>query len=389
VEREVAPGEWETYADQSGEVPVTLRFPSAEDVPAYVEGGHRWPWTAHFEAFVSPFDTGERPRATPPGSYRFVVDGERRSGGQAVPYHVESDPFEVKPWSGITVEGFRLETDGTMSFTVGPRSTYTVGGPASEVDVVGGGPELEAEIGPIDYPDSYESPARFIQNRRTAYRDPHTPGDPSKLEWFCFTCSFRPWIDAGDAESAEVTIVEESTGTVERVAATFSDGRWRTQRTLQPGELAVVESGGVRDPHGNLNGTPSNVLSGGPVPPPPPPPPGDCETLLTGTGDDDSLAGGGASELLLGLDGDDVLRGRAGDDCLFGGNGRDLLRGGPGGDTLEGGAKPDRYEAGTGDDRVFSVGQGREVIDCGPGEDRARVGRVDEVRRCERVRRGR
>lgn len=243
-----------------------------------------------------------------------------------MPYHLESDPFEVSPWSGITVEDFRLEPDGTMSFTVGPRHTYTVGGPGSDVDVQGGGPQIEAEIGPIDYPDTYDSPARFI--------------------------------------------------------------RWVTSRTLAPGEIAVVETGGVEDPYADFNGGPSIVLSGGPEPPPPPPP-GACEVLRTGTGLADQLLGDDSPELLLGLDGNDLISGGDGDDCLFGGHGADVLRGGNGDDQLDGGRSRDHLNAGPGDDRIFSVGQGRERVNCGAGEDRAHVGRVDRVRRCEHVRRGR
>jgi hypothetical protein len=406
VEREISPGQWETYADQSGELPVTLEFPASTDVPSYLTGGAAWEWTAHFEAFVSPFDTGERPLATPPGSYRFVVEGERRDGGGPVAYHLESEAFEVSPWSGITVDDFRLEGDGTMSFAVGPRSSYTVGGPSSDVAVEGAGPEIEAEIGPVDYPDSYESEARFIRNRRTAYRDPGAPGDPAQLEWFCFTCSFRPWVDAGDAETAEVTIIEEASGDTERVSATLSGGRWRTTRTLEGGEVAVVERGAVEDEHGNFNGAASNVLSGGPAPPPPPP--GACGTLRTGTGAGEELLGDDASELLLGLDGDDVLDGGGGDDCVHGGGGDDVARGGEGNDQVFGNRGDDRVRGGAGDDYlepgfgtdVIKGGSGDDVvrsgqrggdkIDCGSGRDKATlIGRHDRVRRCEKVKRGR
>ncbi len=45
----------------------------------------------------------------------------------------------MRPWDGITVEDLRLEPNRTVSFQVGPRRV------------------LEGEeIGPIDYPDSYE-----------------------------------------------------------------------------------------------------------------------------------------------------------------------------------------------------------------------------------------
>lgn len=263
VQRRAAGGDWRPYADQSGELPVTLRFPEGEDVASYLVGGQDWHWTAHFEAFVSPFDTGERPLATPAGSYRFVVDGMRRSGGAPQAYHLVSEVFEVKPWSGITVDDFRLEPDRTMSFRVGPRSSYTVGGSASEVEVVGDGPALEAEIGPLDYPDSYDSPTRFIDSRRTAYRDPAAPGDASRLEWFCFACSFRPWIDAGDAARAFVRIRSAATGAlIARVEARPQGDRWVTTRSLGPGETAVVAAGDVRDAYGNRNGAASSQLAG-------------------------------------------------------------------------------------------------------------------------------
>ena len=71
---------WEDYADGSGELPVTLKFPQGADVPSYLSGGQRWEWTAHFEAFASRFDLGDRPRATPAGTYRFVVEGRAPRG---------------------------------------------------------------------------------------------------------------------------------------------------------------------------------------------------------------------------------------------------------------------------------------------------------------------
>ena len=77
-----------------------------------------------------------------------------------------------------------MEPDGRVSLRVGPRHTLDVNGK--------GGPDIKDEIGPIDYPDSYDSPARFITPEREFYRDPAAPADPAKLEWFCFHCSLRP-----------------------------------------------------------------------------------------------------------------------------------------------------------------------------------------------------
>ncbi|HEX8104209.1 MAG TPA: neutral/alkaline non-lysosomal ceramidase N-terminal domain-containing protein, partial [Solirubrobacteraceae bacterium] len=254
VERRVD-GRWEPYADQSGEIPTTLKFPAGEDVPAHETGSFEWEWTATFEAFVAPFDTGARGRATPTGEYRFVVDGRRRSGGAAKPYHLVSRTFAVQPWSGIVAEDLRRD-DGTLSFRLGPRHRYDA--TADNQPTIPG-----VEIGPIDYPDSYASTVRFVRNQREARRDPAAPLDPAKLEWYCFTCSFRPWIDAGDARTAVVRITRAD-GRIERVKAVADGDRWRATATLAAGDSAVVAPGGVLDAWGNRNGAPSNVIA---VPP--------------------------------------------------------------------------------------------------------------------------
>ncbi len=127
VERKTGPGpdDWEPYADQTGELPVTLKFPRTQDAPAYTQGDQQWHWTARFEAMVAgdedqPINTGDRAAATPAGTYRFMVEGQRREGGQVTDYEVTSEDFEVRPWDGILVQDFKLEGDSTMSFQIGP-----------------------------------------------------------------------------------------------------------------------------------------------------------------------------------------------------------------------------------------------------------------------------
>ena len=414
VQRQTAGG-WRDFADQSGEIPVTLEFPQAEDGPAYLQDDQQWRWTAHFEAFVAPFDTGSDDRATPAGTYRFVVDGLRRSGGEAVPYHLESEPFDVRPWSGITAEDFRREDDGTLSFRIGPRSRYDVpaGGDenARPVAPLGNGPAIpDVEIGPIDYPDAYQSPARFIDHKRYARRDPAAPGDESRLEWFCFACSFRPWIDAGDATTADVTIVDAN-GTATVPARQIGD-RWVTDDVLQGGQTAFVEVGGVQDQYGNYNGARSAVVSlGGPPPPPlppeskpPTPPPGPgvppgvggetpggyteggrCQAETAGTAAADKLFGTKGSDLLRGFGGRDRLSGGAGRDCLRGGAERDRVKGGAGDDLLAGGRGSDLLRGGRGDDDIRAARGRGDFVDCGPGSDRVTVGRRDVTRGCERI----
>ena len=239
---------WVAWEDQSGEIPVTVEYPTAEDTPAYLSGGQRWHWTATFEAFAADFDTGNGTTYTPAGTYRFVAEGHRREAAGVVPYRVESRAFEVRPWSGITVEDLRVEPDGTAGFEVGPRHTYQVGDP-----------QFAAEVGPIDYPDSYSSPVRFIRNERTPMLDPAAPRDPSRIEWYCFTCTFRPWLDTGDARSAAFTFVLD--GRTRTVRAVERDGRWYSASPLEPGESARVDAGAVRDAYGDYNGSASATVT--------------------------------------------------------------------------------------------------------------------------------
>jgi hypothetical protein len=231
VERKVGT-DWQPFADQSGEVPVTLKFPELAGAAAYL-AGQRWEWTAHFEAFVSDIDTGSG-RATPPGTYRFVADGVYRDESGREDYSVVSRPFDVKPWDGITVEDLRVEPDRAVSFRVGPRS----------------------EVGPIDYPNSYDAPrkAAFIREQRVAMRD--RPPNQDRITYFCFTCSFRPWLDAGDATRATVTIVS-SGGVTKTVPAFQRDGRWLTSYRLDAGQAAFVAAGALVDAWGNFNGSDS------------------------------------------------------------------------------------------------------------------------------------
>jgi hypothetical protein len=298
VQRRVG-GRWMAYADQSGEVQTTLEFPQGEEVASYLSGSYRWEWTAHFEAFISPFDTGERPRATPVGRYRFVVDGRRQEGGDQVPYHLTSRVFRVGRWDGITVPRLAVR-GGRVRGTVGPRAVYKVPRvrePGDEPPDCGTGdadgcpaagsraaatpsagadaPKLRecqdletaegkvtAVVGPIDYPDSYDSPARFVTTDRTVCRDPVAPNDPRRFEWYCFECSFRPWLDVARVSCAE-TIVVRRDGSIDRVSASVLGARFSAPTRLRRGEAAVVARGGIRDANGERNGEASALVSRG------------------------------------------------------------------------------------------------------------------------------
>ena len=158
----------------------------------------------------------------------------------------------MEAWDGITVEDLRAERAGRISFTVGPRRKLTVSS---------GGPSIQAEIGPIDYPDSYASPIRFIDDARQAFRDPAAPSDPARLEWYCFACSFRPWADTGRPDRAWLTVVRAD-GTQERLRAQWRGDRFVVSRPLKRKERAYVAAGDVTDAFGNVNGQPSADVKG-------------------------------------------------------------------------------------------------------------------------------
>ncbi len=257
VERLVR-GAWQEYADGSGEVPVTLKFPQPGDIPSYLGADQPWHWTAHFEAFVAPFELGDRPRATPRGRYRFTVRGQRKEGGAVRPYSVTSREFEVREWPGITVGDARMNRRTRRAgFRIGPRTQHAI-------KAEGRQPALRDEIGPIDFPDSYRSPARFVREARTAIRDEDAPADPGRLEWYCFDCSFRPWADSADAKAVAVELVATD-GSRRRVAARRKAGRWVASEAVPRGGYAFVPPGCARDAWGDLNGAGSKVIGRGKV----------------------------------------------------------------------------------------------------------------------------
>jgi hypothetical protein len=137
------------------------------------------------------------------------------------------------------VSDLRREPDGTASLALGPRH----------------------DVGPIDFPDTYTHAdrARFVRLERTFVRDPAAPSDPSRYEWYCLTCSFRPWMDATDGSAVTVTYTNGGGHTRTAPAHRVGD-RWVTSLPLRPGEHAQVRAGDARDAWGDFNGEPSPVL---------------------------------------------------------------------------------------------------------------------------------
>jgi Ca2+-binding RTX toxin-like protein len=125
--------------------------------------------------------------------------------------------------------------------------------------------------------------------------------------------------------------------------------------------LTEVEGGGDPDPE-----PPAEPPSSPPSAPPTPAPPAPAPPSGTPRGD-----------ILIGTSEDDVIFGRGGADRIFGKGGRDRLFGGPGRDRIYGGP---------GADLILARGGGADFVDCGDGNDVARIDGSDRVRRCEQVR---
>lgn len=133
---------------------------------------------------------------------------------------------------------------------------------------------------------------------------------------------------------------------------------------------------------------------------------------ITGAGAVDCLQGGPGNDQLAGEGGRDRLDGGSGDDDLSGGDDDDQLSGAAGADTLSGEAGTDALRGGDGNDRISEVGDGyrkgetidvgsnvisggagadtvnaangrRDRINCGPGQDRATIDRIDRLEDCE------
>jgi hypothetical protein len=231
-------GRWVEFADQSGEIPVTVAYPSPEPV-SYRAGGQVWKWTATFEAFVSRFPLvdpqGRAYTATPTGTYRFVVHGVWRKGNADAAYTRISNPFEVKPWNGITVEDARVDS-GRLTFSAGP--THQISEPrvrrTDRAPLVAGDAPVPFRIGPVDFPDTAKDQkatgARFLTNVRG-----YSAASPTAVEHYCLDCSFRPWLDATGDLIARVTVGHKS-----EELRPDEAGRFRSDMTLKAGDTARI-----------------------------------------------------------------------------------------------------------------------------------------------------
>src|SRR4051794_9085399 len=243
--------DWQPFADGSGEVPLTLKYPQSSegtfDPAAIAEGvvGYRaqpqeWKWTATFEAFVSQFPLvdmqGNTYTATPPGEYRFEVHGQWHRDGTVKDYTRTSRTFTVSPWSGITVDGAQTDSGGHVVFGAGPShdvKEQTIRSTTRPPFAANDAP-YPFTIGPMDFPDAAKDQkatgARFLNTLRG-----YSGSSPAEVEHYCLDCTFRPWLDATDRVTAQVKIG----GTTETVDPE-SGGRFKTAAVLQPGQTATI-----------------------------------------------------------------------------------------------------------------------------------------------------
>ncbi|MEA2646880.1 MAG: hypothetical protein QOE92_1963 [Chloroflexota bacterium] len=289
VEREVAPGQWVTQGNSFGDVQVDIEYPEKlkNSTATYRSGSFTWKWHAHFEAFDSDIDTASFGRQTPAGTYRFVVNGNHRTGvvPKTKPYTVISSNFQVKPWEGITVPTIQLDGDGHVSFSVGPTVVRDY-----NTDEYKNNPQNPAHmhpetVGPIAYPDVYQTSAYptsaqtgdhiFPRIQRNEIVDQH--GVNTHQRW-CFSCSFRPWKDTGTVASAMLHVTH-SDGTTTDIPTAQGSGAsaaspWRSGTTLAPCDSAQVLRAGIHDTFGEFNGGASAIVqapsaNGAPCPTPP------------------------------------------------------------------------------------------------------------------------
>jgi Ca2+-binding RTX toxin-like protein len=91
------------------------------------------------------------------------------------------------------------------------------------------------------------------------------------------------------------------------------------------------------------------------------------------------------AKTINGNDRDNVLFGTERADTIRGFGGEDVIFGLDGGDTLNGGRGQDEVFGGNGNDEIKTVDRSEDLIFCGPGRDRVRANRGDDLFDCERV----
>ena len=155
-------GQWQNFADMSGEVQTRVHWPAG--LPGVAEaysGQFAWEWTANFEAYQAfPARLG----STPVGDYRFVVDGCINDGAEAPDSNLQNRVTNLLP------DALPLQGNGCP----GGARPYQLASESFSVTAFAGG----------DIPRSYVSALPFVEDR---------PDSANRDSRVCETCTFRPW----------------------------------------------------------------------------------------------------------------------------------------------------------------------------------------------------
>ena len=264
---------WALAGTQEGEVQLHVQFPGATqllaqeggfsipnlpDLIAWRSGQFVWEWVAGFEAFASELPLPEpgtvgrpdEPYLTPAGQYRFVIEGQHRGANGVSNYTLTSEAFEVRNETRITATDFAVAGQD-VSFIVGPVSEQSVFqrgvNPVETVEV------SSRVVGPIDYPDSYESAIPWVRAQRNLHAYQEGEDDD---QIYCHRCSFRPWLDAGDVAQVCARLMTGQEDLERSCEAQRVDAqRWslRFSTPLERAERVVVAPGDLRDALGQGN----------------------------------------------------------------------------------------------------------------------------------------
>lgn len=272
VERRTPAG-WVLAGTQDGEVQLHVQFPAANqliaqeggfavpalpDLIAWRSGQFEWEWVAGFEAFASELalpDPGagqrpDRPYLTPAGEYRFVVSGRHRGADGVAEYELVSESFEVLNTAPITADAMRRQGQ-SLYFDLGPRSEHTVFQRGIDpVETVEVSPRV---VGPIDYPDSYESPIPWVRAQRNLHSYQEGEADD---QVYCHRCSFRPWLDVGEIASVCARLQRGGQLLERSCDAHSADGQaWevRFRSALNPADQITIAPGDLSDQLGQHN----------------------------------------------------------------------------------------------------------------------------------------
>jgi hypothetical protein len=108
------------------------------------------------------------------------------------------------------------------------------------------------------------------------------------------------------------------------------------------------------------------------------------DVIIAGSGDD-VIRAGDRQNVVEAQWGNDDIRAGSGEDTIDGGPGDDVIRTGAGSDRIVPGLGRDTVYVGKGDDYVYANDGQRDVVDCGPGDDRVVADHSDVLRNCEHI----